>query len=554
LFHERRTSGPRRGSTTLVLPLLLRDRRPERDLDVWTPLVWRSAVRDERPRRGLAVVPLYFRQRQPGGVDVDAGLPWFYSRDARRRTHTMILGPFFHRLSRKDLHTGVAPLMWWTDSQEERRLIALPAIFHQEDKKTAKRTTLAIPLWFDRRQANGRRTWAAFPFVFGRKGQYDFTRLSVAPPGFFDLFRLAKNYRFTGFVPLFFRYRKCGYRMGDEDGCEYTVWGSFPLFLGGRNGKGRVTHGAMGVYYWDRDPGGRRLFTWLAGGAYRPKERLMWYALTAFSDTTKTHSTSGFLPVFFHRRHRDRAKDRSTTLVLPPLYIGQHKGDRRWFQTALLVWHARRPHKVTTVVLPPLFGHQHAWAERRLTWLAPIFLHDDQRGHDKATTLLPPLLVVRHRNADKLTAVQFPLVWHFVRGGDLTTVGVPLWYDVRRGTNRTQILPAIYAHRRTALRDLHVLGPGLAWWSVGRGLHRGDRMWRALLGLFGGGVEGGQRYVALFGAKIPVGAARSRGTIRTAQRRPIRIVSTGSGSRGRSSGPRGARAMSSAILREASVQ
>jgi hypothetical protein len=514
-FHETRRGGPARGATTVLLPLYVRDRRPERDLDMVTPLLWRSAVRGSKPRRGLAVVPFYFRQRQPGGVDVDAGLPFFHARDRTRHTHTLVVGPYYHRLTRTKLHTGVAPLTWWTDSVEERRLIALPLIFHQEAKKTGKRTTVALPLWFDRRLENGRRTWMAFPFVLGRKGQYNFTRVSVTPPGFFDVFRLARNYRFTGYVPLLWRYEKCGFRRGDPDGCEYVVWGSFPLFLAGRDGKGRRTHGALGLYYFDRDPGGTRLYTWLAGGNYRKGERLMWYALTLFRDTTRQQTTTGFLPLFFHRRHRDASKDRSTTLVLPPAFIGQHKGDRRWWTTALMVWHVRRPHKVTTLVAPPIVGVQHAWAERRLTWVAPLFLRDNHRGRDRSTTLLPPGLFVQHRRGGNQTAIQFPLVWHFVRDGDLTTIGLPLFYDVRRGKNRTQLVPAVYARRRTELHDLHVVGPGLAWWAEGVGPREGDRRWRALLGLFGGGREAGQRYVALFGARIPIGG-RSTATIHTA--------------------------------------
>lgn len=509
-FHQTRTGEGAKGRTTGFVPLFFSDRRPEGDLDVFTPLVWRSNMRGAKPRKGLAVVPFYFRQRQPGGVDVDAGVPFFYSRDRSRHTHTLIAGPFYHRLSRKAVHTGIAPLTWWTDSEEKRRLISLPLIFHQEHKKTRARTTIAVPFWFDRRLANGRRTWAAFPFVVGRKGQYDFTRVSTIPIGYFDLFRMRKDYRFTGFVPLLFRYRKCGFRTDDEDGCEYTLWGSFPLFLAGKDGRGRVTHGALGLYYFDKDKGGKRLFTLLGGGNYRPGERLMWYALTAFRDTSRTHVATGFLPVFFHRKHRDAAKNQSTTLVLPPLYIGQHKGDRQWFEAGFLVWHVRRPHKVTTIVAPPVFGLQHAFAERRLSWFAPLYLRDNHWGKDKATTLLPPVLFVQHRNGEKQTAIQLPLVWHFQRRGNLTTIGVPMWWDFRRGPNRTQVVPLLYARRKTADKTLNVVGPGLAWWGKGEGVREGDRWWRALLGLFGGGTEGGQRYVALFGAKIPRGRAKAK--------------------------------------------
>jgi hypothetical protein len=56
-------------------------------------------------------------------------------------------------------------------------------------------------------------------------------------------------------------------------------------------------------------------------------------------------------------------------------------------------------------------------------------------------------------------------------------------------------------------RDTKVIGPGLGWWSRGRGEREGDRGWRILFGLFGGGVEAGQRYAVVFGARIRRGAA-----------------------------------------------
>ena len=88
------------GATTSAFPLFLRDRRPERDLDIWIAAdLARAKVRGDKPRNNLAIVPLYFGQRQPGGVDVDASLLVVWSRDTTRHTHTLVAGPFYHRLS-----------------------------------------------------------------------------------------------------------------------------------------------------------------------------------------------------------------------------------------------------------------------------------------------------------------------------------------------------------------------------------------------------------------------------------------------------------------------
>lgn len=499
-FHQTRKDGV----TTVVPGLFLRDKRPERDTLAISPLVWRSEVRGDKPRKNLALVPLYFRQRQPGGVDVDAGLGWFYSRDKHRQTHTIVAGTYFHRLTRTELRTGLMPITYWEDSPKRRMLLSLPGIFHIADKTNRSHTTIAVPFWFDRRQANGRRVWTVLPFVVGTKRRYNFTRVSTVPPGYVDIFRMSKNYRLTGYVPLLFRYQKCGFRDEDDPSCRYTLWGSVPLFLYGRDGQGRLTHGGLGLYLYDKDPGGTKFYTVLGGVNYRPKERLKWYALghLMWRDTTRTHRTTAFVPFFYHRKHR--SKDFSTTFVLPPVYIGQHRGDRKWFQTALLVWNFRTPSQVSTAVLPPLFFHQHKFAERRLTWVLPLFYRDNHWGKDKVTTWVFPALFGHSRKGTDVTAVQFPFLWHFVRGENQTTIGGPLWFDIKRGTKRTQVVPALYFGRETVQSKTRVIGPGLGWWTrdneqsrFGPGLH-----WRVLLGLFGGGNQAGERYFSILGAKI----------------------------------------------------
>lgn len=509
VFYDRRPVEGGVASNLVVAPLFARHRAPSEDLDMWSPLVWRTATRGEKPRKNLAVVPFYFRQRQPDGVDVDAGLlpPYFYSRDRVRRTHTLIAGPVFHRLTRTSLHAGVFPLYWWTDSAEKRRLISLPVIFHQSDKGNGEHTTMAPPLWFDRRRANGRRSWVAFPFVVGVKGQFNFTRFSLVPPVFYDIHRLNKNFRFTGVVPLLFRYQKCGFREEDDDNCRYTLWGSAPLFLYGKDGKGRVSHGALMLYYSDRDPGGRRFLTLLGGFNIRPRERLTWYALNVGHTTTRQFKTTVVFPLYFRKAYR--TQKRSTTVILPPLFIGRERDDYRFFQTALMVWHFRRPHKVTTVVAPPLFYSSHSYAERRMTWLLPLFLRDNNWAKDSSFTSVFPALFFQRRRGEDNDYVQFPLLWHIERGDSKGTVGAFVWWDIRRKGKITQVVPALWARQRGRGRDTQVIGPGLGWWwrtektddavASKKSLH-----WRALFGLIGGGNDGAQRYFSLVGARIPL--------------------------------------------------
>ena len=501
VFQDRRPVEGGVANNLVVVPLFARHRAPSEDLDMWSPLVWRTRTGGEKPRKNLAVFPFYFRQRQPGGVDLDAGMvpPFFYSRDPQRRTHTLIAGPFFHRLSRKQVNTGVVPLAWWMDSAESRRLVSLPLIVHMADKLKREHTTIAVPFWFDRRRGNGKRTWVALPFVIGTHGQFNFTRFSVAPPGYVDVFRLGKNYRFTGHAPLLFRYQKCGFREEDDDRCRYTLWGSFPLFLAGSDGLGRRTHGALGLYYFDRDKGGKRLYTLLGGANVRPGERLTWYALNTGRSVTRTHATTVVFPLLFRKAHR--TEDRSTTVVLPPLFVARHQEDYRWFEAGLLLWHFRRPHKVATAIIPPIFYASHSFAERRLTWVAPLFLRDNNWAKDSSLTIVPPALVVQRRRGQDSDWVQFPLLWHIERGDNVGTVGLPVWWDITRKRARTQVVPALFARHTKKDRAVTVLGPGLGWWTRQTGKQKALH-WRALFGIVGGGNEAGQRYFSLVGARI----------------------------------------------------
>ena len=507
-FHDAHPVEGGRSSHTVVVPLYLRRRTPSDDLDVYTPLVWRSRVRGEKPRTGLAVVPFYFRQRQRGGVDVDAGVPFFFSRDPSRRTHTYIVATGFHRLSRKGLHTGVAPLWWWYDSQDKRRLLSLPAIFHFEDKTKDEHTTIAVPLWFDRQRADGRRRWAAFPFVFGGRTGYDFSRVSLAPVGYFDMFRLQRNTRFTGYVPLLFRFKKGGFQAQDDPKSRYTLWGSAPLFLYGKDGLGRRTHAAL-VYYYDRKPGRVRLYTPVFGVNNEPGKALGWYAANFGLKITNTHVRSFFFPLWYRKKHR--LEDTSLTLALPPLFVSRHREDRRFLEAGMLFWQWRQQHKVSTAVVPPVFYFSEAYAQRRLYWLMPLFLRDNNFAKDSAVFAIPGAYT-QVRKGENLDFVQFPLVWHIERGQNQGTFGAFAWWDIRVKGNTFQMVPALFTRWKTPERDTKVIGPGLGWWTRGSAEDPGAHGWRALFGAFGAGVQNGRKYAAVFGAKIDRGPAPSQPT------------------------------------------
>jgi hypothetical protein len=289
------------------------------------------------------------------------------------------------------------------------------------------------------------------------------------------------------------------------------------------DGKGRRTHGALGLYYYDRRPEGWRLYTLPFGVRHDPGKTLGWYVFPLYVKTTGTHRRVMLLPLYYRRAHR--LADESTTVIAPPLYVGQRKRDRRWFEAGLLLWQFRQRHKVATAVVPPVFFHSHAYAQRRLTWVLPLFLRDNQMGNDVAWTTIFPALYFQRRKQENLDIVQFPLVWHIERGERQGTFGAFVWWDIRRKGNTTQFVPGLFTRRATKARDTRVIGPGLAWWTVHKDEDEAedgvppDRHWRVLLGLVGGGREAGQRYVSLLGVKIRIGKDRDARRKRSARRR-----------------------------------
>jgi hypothetical protein len=139
----------------------------------------------------------------------------------------------------------------------------------------------------------------------------------------------------------------------------------------------------------------------------------------------------------------------------------------------------------------------------------PLFIRDNNMGKDTAFFTIPGLYT-QYRKRENLDFVQFPLVWHIERGQNQGTWGAMLWWDIRVKGRTFQMVPALFTRWATDERDTKVIGPGLGWWSKGRGVNEGDRAWRILFGLFGGGVQAGRKYAVVFGARINRGAARPR--------------------------------------------
>jgi len=180
-------------------------------------------------------------------------------------------------------------------------------------------------------------------------------------------------------------------------------------------------------------------------------------------------------------------------------------------------WQFRQQHKVATAVLPPVFFHSHAYAQRRLTWLLPVFLRDNNFAKDSAVFAIPGAYT-QVRKGENLDFVQFPLIWHIERGQNQGTFGAFAWWDIRVKGNTFQMVPALFTRWKTPERDTKVVGPGLGWWTRGSAEDPSAHGWRALFGAFGAGVKNGRKYMAVFGAKIDRGPAPAKPTKAQARR------------------------------------
>jgi hypothetical protein len=151
-----------------------------------------------------------------------------------------------------------------------------------------------------------------------------------------------------------------------------------------------------------------------------------------------------------------------------------------------------------------VFFIQDSYKQRRLHWLLPLYVRDNNMAKGETWTSVMPALYVQHRSLEHNNAVQFPVVWHFDNPKRRVTIGGFVWYDVRRKARdvTTQVVPLLYARRATSTKVGHMIGPGLATWRREPEGQLPALHWRALFWIIGGGNEGGERYLWLFGGKI----------------------------------------------------
>jgi len=437
VFHWKRPE--RDASTTVVLPFGVHHSSPQRRAFVWFPVVWRFW---EPAQRSLVVFPIYWHLRQREGVDADVVFPLVWSvRSSKRRVH--VAGPAFWVRKGSHLTAGVAPLGIYHRGDDASTAVTLPFFVYRNNFAERERTWSLGPLYVRKYEAG----YAAgvIPVLFHKRTPE--RRYTIVAPIFWYAASPLENKRVTVVGPFFERKR------GDE-----RALGLLPVFYTAWNRTGDRSLAVFPLFYSRTEVARKALYT-LPFGYDRSVERTQWYAAAGLFFHRKSESTSLDLLAPLFLRHRNHLKGQ-TTLLLPPFFFGQWSAEQAFHLFFPLVWHSRRIDSTATVVFPIFWDFNDRFASRT-TVIAPLVLRHRDHSVGSTSWVTPPGIWVRTRR-DGTDAVVLPLVYHFGGEKRSTSIGFPLYWDLKRGSSRTTVVAPFYLRLdRPTYRAHLVLN---TWW------------------------------------------------------------------------------------------
>ncbi|HZS36767.1 MAG TPA: hypothetical protein VFF06_08075 [Polyangia bacterium] len=471
----------------------------KKSLDVLFPLLY---VR-RTPERSTLISPIAYWKKSPGRELLWIG-PWLDRRDDVAHTRTRMLFPIGLVHDAPNYHVIVQfPLFWrvqdgaetdmavfpfyWRVRGPERSLDAVFPLFLHTRSAVAS-TTVVGPAWY-RARADGGRSAGILPLVIYRKTTHErapaesgelphrsSTSWLGAPGVFFykdtnagvsdlvagPLFVARKPDGYTaGLVPLAFAWRR---------GTDSRVLG--PLFYHQRDPAADRALDVAGPIYWGHDGAVKRLglaplffvrkdderttvvmpllgyfqkrklgsslITWLFGyNKYPTGSRA--YVGPLYWRRDELVSSTALFPLFYFTR--DKKTGAVVRLAAPFYFDGRGEDGREVQAYTPAVWRYHSIERTITVGLP-LYLDDHVFGESRTTAVLPFVVRHDSKVSNSTQWIFPPILTwARDRRGDDpgKDVVIFPLVWRF-GGRDSTTVVAPLWWDFRRGQDRTTVL------------------------------------------------------------------------------------------------------------------
>lgn len=415
-------------SADVVLPLVLSLRRPTGSTTVLGPLFFHR----DSEKQGLAfgLFPLFGYGRDKDRTTFVSPLGFYHRNHETGRARSAFL-LFYADLQKDRDDYGLFPLVFGTRRGTSRGVFVMPFFYHHSDPARQRATTVLGPLYFGRR---GPATFGGVaPLFYGRNdgdGSYSFMALPL----------------------LYFRHRA---------GAAPENWLLTPAFGFGQNPTGfrfyigtlyvrsdaqARSFGILPLLYFTRDQrtGSSTSFvlplflhTASGGRSLTAVTPLFWHYRTLKS------RVSLFFPLFFdnHTLHADRltafgpliplftrkynATENTTTWTFPWLltYVKKRADGYHDVVAFPLLYYFGGKERTTTVLFPILFYVRRPASQ--FTAVLPFFAYSRDE-HNTRSLFLPPLLAWgrNYANGDR-DRVAFPLLWHFKREKQTTTVFLP---------------------------------------------------------------------------------------------------------------------------------
>ena len=436
------------------------------------------------------VFPSYFRMRRADGDHVDALLPFYWSSTFGDR-HTTVVGPYYDRTAPGTHNYGLVPLFFHHANQERSVTVIPPLLTYRRNEHDGENVSHWTALYFHKHDKDS--SWTAvFPLWWSHThGDHE---MAVGFPLYWHVADASEKRSWTLAFPLFW-----------SSNGSWRTRGLFFAWTTHDTAGEYASHVLLPLFYQASAPDHFVLFT-LLGGYRRSGASRAWYTLLPPIISTDSIQTSFSMvfPLWF--RHTDKALERSTTVIPPIIYISRSDPEESFTTAALLFWRHSDIASSTTVALP-LYFDVHDYHLSRTTALFPFFVRH-RRETDQTTYFISPFIYSHTTPTDETTfgvpLAFVPLYWDIKRGNDRTTLVLPLYaHWQRQGYRSTLIVPSYYYQE--GLRDdgtpdgTYRRFVGLVLPFYDSGVKRpGDFMWNLLGGLVGRERIGHHRYTRLF--------------------------------------------------------
>jgi hypothetical protein len=461
---------------------------PDRTARVLFPL-WGTYTNPQET--GTWVLPTFFRLRRNNGDRVDAFMP-LYWRSSFGERHTLVVGPFYNRTAPGVHNYGFAPLFFRAENPERNITVIPPVLsyartdrngesawqwtavlyFHKHDKESSLSTL--FPLYWSYKHG-GHETAVGFPLYWHVADEHENRSWTYAFPVFWSS---SGSWRTRGILTAWYTRDTAG---------EYSSHAFLPLF------------------YQASAPDHFALLTPLAG--YRKSgTSKAWYTLVPpiLSTDSVQSSFSMVFPLFF--RHTDKALERKTTVVPLGLFVSRTTPEESFTTAAALFWRYEDIASSTKIVLP-LFYDVHDFHLSRTTVLFPLFVRH-RNEVEQSTTWVSPFIYSHttptYGTTFGLPLVVLPLYWDIKRGSDETQLVFPLYARWKRQDYRSTLLIPFYYHQEGLRADgtpdgtyRRFIGAVVPFYDSGV-KRLGDFNWNLLGGIVGGERIGHHNFFRLF--------------------------------------------------------